>query len=747
MSHSNHNSDHDGSPGRGPAELEPPTPAQPGDGAKAQFLAMMSHEMRTPLHAISGMVDLLDASSPTLEQRGFIRRIRANSGALLHLIEDILDFTSLEEGQVQIEVAPFSPAELVEDVAAGLWPRAAGRGLTFEARVDPCIPALVIGDANRVRQLLVNLVGNALKFTARGGVLITLGRQHDPDRLRFEVADTGPGVPVDLRGAIFERFVRGAASTSGHVPGTGLGLAICQMLVERMGGTIGVEEAEGRGSVFFFELPLETPEPESVAETASLEGVDVRILAPHSQVGAALRDELTKAGAVVHGGPDPDAAWPGAGSQRVLIGLGHQFPPRVTPSVLGPTLGRVAICPQGFPDWTRLGPCGVGAAVGSPVRFERLVDAIRRVVHLDAAEAYVAPVGDHDKPRVLLVEDDEDSRGLLQRALLRAGYYVDAARNGAVGFEKVGHFQYDLIVTDLQMPFVDGFELARSVRSREVDERRERLPIVAVSAHALPGYRERCLAAGMDAYLTKPVDRLMLLETVAQHVDARPVVLVGDDCADARALAAAWLRNDRDIRLVYASNGLEVLERCAQGRVSLVLLDMGMPELDGYSAARALRSRLGPDLPILAVTGESGPGAERRCLDAGCSDYLLKPLTQARLLETTERYLGPPAPGTAEPVVVTIDAELGELVPRYLASQRTEAKRLATLVIAGQFEEVRRSAHRTKGSGAAYGFEQLTSLAEELEAAAAAETRELVEAKLDELTTYLDNVILAPGGS
>lgn len=716
---------------------------QLGDEAKAQFLAMMSHEMRTPLHAISGMVDLLDVSSPTLEQRGFLRRIRVNSDALLRLIEDILDFTSLEEGQVQIQRTEFSPAELIEDVAAGLWPRAASRGLTFEVRIDPQIPDLVLGDSNRVRQLLANLVGNALKYTQHGGVRIDLRALPSRAHMRFEVTDTGPGVAPEMREAIFERFVRGAPGTSGPVPGTGLGLAISRMLVERMQGTIGIEEPDGPGSRFFFELPLEQP-GDSSAPSADLRGVDVRILAAEVHVPSELRTALEAAGAILDVNAEADAPWPGAGSRRVLVGLAEQFPARKKPAAVGPKLGRVAICLPGFPDWARLGPSGVGAAVGYPVRSARLIGAIRRVIHIDEPKTFVARVGDHDKPRVLLVEDDADSRGLLQRVLLRAGYHVDAARNGAVGLEKVGHFQYDLILTDLQMPFVDGFDLARGVRALELQEHRERLPIVALSAHALPGYAERCLAAGMDAYLTKPVDRLLLLETVAAHVDARPIVLVADDCIDARTLAATWLRDDRDLRLAHAGTGLEVLERCAQGRISLVLLDMNMPELDGYATARALRARLGADLPILALTAQSGPEAERRCLDAGCNALLTKPLSRSRLREAVEDYLGRADRASEQPVVVRVDSDLEDLVPPYLASQKVEVERLTSLAAEGRFAEVEASAHRTKGSGAAYGFEALTSLAAELEQAAMAKDGKRVAVRLADIGAHLERVVLTP---
>ena len=731
--------------------------AEAANRAKAHFLATMSHEMRTPLSAITGMSDLLVRSRLSEDQRSYVERVQANADTLLHLIEDILEFSKLEAGQIRLQESPFDPLEVVEDVGELMASRAHAKDLELITLVEPHLPASVLGDAHRLRQLLVNLIGNAIKFTDRGEVCIRARPTRIDKRtfeLVYEVVDTGVGIPPDMQERVFQRFARVEHPAHARIPGTGLGLSICRSLVDLMHGTLELESQEGKGTRFTLRLPhgeglsaTERPWPShDLAESRVL------LIEDNHTARRALERLLSTWGAQVTG----------ASSVADALRNVQERPPDVivadegTLGPLGSTTRRRLASPFGwhlvpqvilrtvesdpFPVSDRL------IAVAKPVRQRALYVALSRALGLrtsalDPAGGDTGTLLVSDSYRALLAEDDPDNRAMLQRMLERRGFLVDAVADGAAALERARDYAYDLVVTDIAMPVLDGEGFVRGLRTHERENNRPRVPVIAVTAHALPSYRERALSAGMDAYLTKPCSMKALRSAIEGLLDPRAVVLVADDQPDSRALLRAYLSERSDIRLLFARNGIEVLNHVNQGRVSLVLMDMMMPQLDGYEAARRLLARADrPRVPVVALTAHCGPEAKERCLAAGCIDYLSKPVRREALSRILDQYLSNERDPSAPRVIV--DPDVADLVPGYLENRAQDLEQLRELLARGEFEPIGHIGHNLKGSGAGYGFDRLTELGAALEDAARTRSGAGVDATLGELETFLECVVI-----
>lgn len=744
--------------------------AEAANKARGQFLAMMSHEMRTPLSAIIGLSDLTIETALAPKQATYLSRIHANADSLLHLIEDILDFSKIDAGQVQLHADEFDPTELVHELGDLMLERCYNKEVELVVVADPQLPKRVTGDKNRIRQILINLVANAIKFTHRGHILVRVKCSPETQgTLLYEVIDTGAGIPKQLCEKIFDRFVKHRRSHEQNIPGTGLGLSISRSLVQMMDGAIFVESTEGVGSRFWFRIPHTVTDPAPAHATNVCNTQSIIVIDDNETARNQMGDLLTELGYQ----PESFASLKDA---RVSI---ETAPPdavfvddempcslEVLETLRGNTK-LVALCASGVVELERLESEGWAAALPKPLSRRTLEESLKELLGRGEAGAEVtAP----DAPNatlelyVLIVEDNEDNRLMLTHTLGGYGYRVDVACDGLEAIARFSDREYDAIITDLSMPKMDGFEMAARIRDLESLSGLGRVPIVAVSAHALPGYRERCLLAGMDGYQTKPVDVDTLDRTVRGLVDTRPVILVVDDSEDHRTLLRAYLKKNEEYRCLYAENGVTALQELERTRVNVLLLDMMMPEMDGYTVARSLRRSTSFEaLPIIAMTAHVGEDEMNSCLEAGCSSFLQKPIQKAELFGVIDRaltsrgstesqqvesqqVLAPQTQLVTTPPNVSLEvfvqADILDMIPRFLENRRNDAENISESLRDLEFEKIQRMGHDMKGSGTSYGFEQISEYGRQLEDAAKEEDALAIERLQDKLDSYLRRVVV-----
>ena len=510
--------------------------------AKSVFLATMSHEIRTPMNGVIGMLDLLGDTPLTKEQLEFVRTASRSAEALLTIINDILDFSKIEAGRLDIERIEFDLWNTIEDVTSLMSERAHAKGLELVSAIRPEIPMMAWGDPGRLRQILVNLAGNAIKFTENGEVVIKVKRVEVGDEvslIRFEISDTGPGIAPEAVRRLFQPFTQADASTTRRFGGTGLGLAICKQLVELMGGEIGVVSEPGEGSTFWFTARLEPAKPRELTEPAvSLANFRALIVDDNQTNRRVLHQQLTSWGMeclLAESGPRALAIL------REQVGRGT--PPQFAildmqmPGMDGLALTRVirddpALTSTHVILFTSSGlrgqarearEQGVSAYLVKPARQKQLRECLAALAGMPTGGAEPM-VTRHELPsahtvrrgHLLLVEDNDVNQAVATQMLERLGYRVDVAASGLEALAAVERRRYAAVLMDCQMPGMDGFEATAELRRRGHGS--ERLPIIAMTANAMEGDRERCLAAGMDGYLPKPVRRPALAAVLAQFI-------------------------------------------------------------------------------------------------------------------------------------------------------------------------------------------------------------------------------------
>jgi CheY-like chemotaxis protein len=639
---------------------------------RSDFLATMSHELRTPLNGIINMNELMLGTAVDDEQRELAESAKAAGESLLAIINDILDFSKIQARKLTLEQANFSLRPLIDSAIDIVSPAAMAKGLLLGATVDHTLPVDVHGDQTRLRQVLVNLLNNAVKFTSTGHVHVIVQRDPgNPALLRFGVEDTGVGIAPEVQRTLFRAFQQGDNSTTRKFGGTGLGLAICREIVTLMAGEIGVASEPGKGSTFWFTAKLDDQtvpsEPLAPFPGERLLLVSDRPLVAESQRQRCLAIGIAAERLLVLSAADAAAGTARSGDWVLVDALGCSNATATVDALRASGAAQIAVLEP------RLSSSTLTRAATARVPLSSALRPLSRWLTLPHAEvvdvaASVAP-GVRLDARILIADDNPINRHAARTFLERVGATVETADDGQQAIERLQREAFDLVLMDCQMPRLDGLEATRRIRGMHADGALAHgmpasLPILALTAGTEAEDRQACSEAGMNGFVAKPFRPKELLQSAADAIAAarapktRPVpaatssddranvLIVDDNKMNQRVIAAIVAKAGYSTHVV--DDGQQAVDHLREHPCDLVLMDCQMPVLDGWEATRLLRElealgqlprRTRKPLPILAVTANAMEGDRERCFAAGMDDYLTKPVKKDEVLARIAQHL------------------------------------------------------------------------------------------------------------